>query len=103
MASCTDTLRAEKICDSVAKDLGYSVLKDIQKNVISSFVLGNDVFAVLPTGYGKSLCYACLPGVFNQINQKHFPHILRASIRFSISIPLCSISTSNNSHHKGNK
>ena len=34
---------------------------------MSSFVLGNDVFAVLPTGYGKSLCYACLPGVFNQI------------------------------------
>jgi len=64
MASCTDTLRVEKICDSVAKDLGYSMLKDIQKNVISSFVLGNDVFAVLPTGYGKSLCYACLPGVF---------------------------------------
>jgi len=68
MASCTGTaLRVEKICDSVAKDLGYSVLKGIQKNVISSFVLGNDVFAVLPTGYGKSLCYACLPGVFNQI------------------------------------
>jgi len=67
MASCADTSRLEKICNSIAKDLGYSVLKDIQKSAMSSFVLKNDVFAVLPIGYRKSPCYACLPGVFNQI------------------------------------
>ena len=27
---------------------------------ISSFTEGSDVFVVLPTGYGNSLCYACL-------------------------------------------
>ena len=43
-----------------AKWLGY-VLKEEQKTVITSFVLGRDVFAVLPTGFGKSLCFACLP------------------------------------------
>ena len=37
----------------------------LQRRVIVSFVNGNDVFAILPTGYGKSLCLACLPLVFD--------------------------------------
>ena len=55
------------VSDSVARSLGYISLKLEQKAVIKDFVTGNDVFAVLPTGYGKSLCYVCLPGVFNEI------------------------------------
>lgn len=35
--------------------LGYSNLIQEQEQAIASFVSGNDVFVVLPTGFGKSL------------------------------------------------
>ena len=47
--------------DSAARTFGYETMKDLQRSVIVSFVNRNDVFAVLPTGYGKSLYFACLP------------------------------------------
>ena len=43
-----------------AKPFGYT-LKEEQRKVLCSFVGGEKVFAVLPTGYSKSLCYQCLP------------------------------------------
>ena len=49
----------EAACVSAALYLGYDNLKDEQKSVITKFVSGSDVFAILPTGFGKSLCYAC--------------------------------------------
>ena len=41
-----------------ARSLGYTSLKDKQTEVITNFLLGNDVFAVLPTGMGRA--YATL-------------------------------------------
>ena len=45
--------------------MGYERMKSEQLQIVESFVTGHDVFGVLPTGYGKSLCYACLPSVFD--------------------------------------
>ena len=47
--------------------LGYSTMKPEQLQVVSVMVSGRDVFAVLPTSFGKSLCYACPPTVFGLV------------------------------------
>lgn len=56
-----------EIIRGVAFSFGYPVLKKEQEQAILSFVTGEDVFVSLPTGYGKSLCFALLPSVFDQI------------------------------------
>ena len=56
--------------ETTANELGYSTLKRQQQVVISSFVSGKDVFVALPTGFGKSPCYGCLPGVFTKLFKK---------------------------------
>ena len=50
------------IAEAVRK-LDYSRATDDQANAIREFVAGTDVFVTLPTGSGKSLCYAALPFV----------------------------------------
>ena len=52
-----------------AESMGYSAIKDKQKEVLLNVLSGNDVFAVLPTGYGKSMCYACLPKAWDCLLQ----------------------------------
>ena len=56
-----------------AEQLGYKKLKEELEMVMSAFVKGNDVFACLPTGFGKSLCYYCLPAIFDAINHCTMP------------------------------
>lgn len=45
--------------------MGVEELKEKQKDAIQLFAEGNDVLVILPTGYGKSLCIALLPLVFD--------------------------------------
>ena len=47
--------------------VGISQLKSQQKEAIQAFAQGHDVFVSLPTGFGKSLCYALLPLVFDHL------------------------------------
>ena len=49
-----------------AKDLGYDKLKEKQEEAVTLFIQGNDTFVSLPTGYGKSIIYAILPGAFDK-------------------------------------
>ena len=55
----------ERIIDEAGSSIGYSTLKPEQRRALKGFVEGRDVFVSLPTGYGKSLCYALLPFVFD--------------------------------------
>src|SRR4029434_2053733 len=56
--------RAE-ICRFVLEDIDSAfILKEEQRNAIKAFVDRKDVFAVLPTGSGKSLIYQLAPMVY---------------------------------------
>ena len=47
--------------------LGYTKLKPPQEEIITEYVLAKDVFVSLPTGFGKRICYGCLPIVFDKL------------------------------------
>ena len=49
-----DTRSVREAARSAARELGYPDLKPEQLKVIETFAKGRDVFAVLPTGYGRA-------------------------------------------------
>ena len=52
---------------------GYGQVKEQQKDAIVSFVSNKDIFVSLPTGFGKSLCYQCLPVLFDCLRGHNQP------------------------------
>ena len=64
MAAFAEESISAAIRDSMSL-VGVEELKKEQSQAIRSFVSGRDVFVALPTGYGKSYCYALLPLVFD--------------------------------------
>ena len=53
--------------------LGYSELKQEQLKVVMVFVSGRDGFAILLTGYRKTLCYARLSLIFDELANRNAP------------------------------
>jgi ATP-dependent DNA helicase RecQ len=51
-----------EVGEHLARTFGLAVLRPQQELAVSAFLAGRDVLAVLPTGFGKSLCYQ-LPAV----------------------------------------
>ena len=49
--------------------IGVVALKDKQWQAIECFIQGNDVFVCLPTGFGKSQCYALLLLVYENLKK----------------------------------
>ena len=75
-----DICRLRAACKFCDDQLGVTALKDKQKEAIHNFVRGHDCFVILPTGYGKTLCYALLPFVFD--------HLQKRTPRSSIAVTL---------------
>ena len=53
--------KKKKVSKKLKKYWGYDSLKPKQIEIISNFVDGKDVIGLLPTGYGKSMCYLVPP------------------------------------------
>ena len=73
------TEKLVKIRDSAlfaSRSLGHKKLKDLQLEVSKSFVGGKDVFAILPTGYVKSLCCACPPILLDHLHEQQHAAIV---------------------------
>ncbi len=42
-------------------------LKPMQLEIMQSLFNGRHTFGILPTGYGKSMCYGYLPAILNKV------------------------------------
>jgi bloom syndrome protein len=57
--------KLEKAIRSATTQLGFQELKPQQYDAVFHFMQGKDVFAALPTGFGKSVIFGILPTAFD--------------------------------------
>ena len=70
--------------------LGYGEPTDEQKLILQAFLAGKAFFACLPTGSGKSLCYAALPSAFEYLRSKSKENRLQGQIPSSCIVVVVS-------------
>jgi ATP-dependent DNA helicase RecQ len=46
-----------ELLSTLATTFGYNQFRPLQREIIEASLAGRDVFALLPTGGGKSLCF----------------------------------------------
>lgn len=64
-------LALETALSFALEKLGFTfLLKEKQIQAIKSILSRRDTLVVLPTGYGKSLVYQCLPLAFDNLNSR---------------------------------
>ena len=56
-ASVGDSKENDPIYQALADVFGYRTFRPNQESIVRAILAGRDVFAVMPTGGGKSLCY----------------------------------------------
>ena len=54
------------------------MLKEGKLKVMTAFLSSKDVFMVLPIGFGKSLCYDCLPLALEELGEKGIDLVITA-------------------------
>ena len=59
------SLNIERAREILKRYFGHDTFRPFQEEIISEFLAGRDVFALLPTGGGKSLCYQ-LPAILEE-------------------------------------
>ena len=75
MATFTET-EVREAASFAARQLGYEQMKPEQLEVVSGVLNGCDVFTILPTGFGKSLCFASLrPSMTNFFHSLNRPSL----------------------------
>ncbi len=63
----------KEVIGTAVMELGYERPTN-EQDAVSNFLLGRDVFVTVPTGGGKSLCYACLPSVYDHLRKDESLH-----------------------------
>lgn len=62
-----NTLEYKNAKKILKEKFGYTVFKQYQYQIIDAVIKCNDVLAIMPTGYGKSLCFQIIPLLTDEI------------------------------------
>lgn len=92
MASLVVDTFDELIVDYI-KETRFKIdnFKPEQHLVIKSFFCGRDVFAQLPTGYGKSLIFQIIPDLYSFLKSRDLPNLQSDAPVVVVSCPLQAI------------